>query len=262
MRHLADGQFEEILAGRGAEPEHLKACLQCRTELTQRRAVRDRLVKAFESVKAGDALAARIRRALDARMTESGRPATPTSLAFYHRRLFPWLAAAAAILIVLVPAGLFLSTASQARAAQMELVQMHQANLAEQDSLFASQDPNAVTAYFRDKMGFSPALVQGGASFEYRGCCVRQSGGGPIASYLITTPAGQVSVIVLEKTPKALGMKRLEGLSREAVTVWGATCDCCNMAAIRMKGLTYYALGTVSHETLAQVLNRLPMEHP
>jgi anti-sigma factor RsiW len=259
MRHLTDEQFEEILAGRGAEPEHLKACLPCRTELTQRRAVRDRLVKAFESVRAGDALAARVRKALDARMTESARPATSVSPALYHRRLFPWLAAAAAILIGLVPAGLFLSTAAQARAAQVELTQIHQANLGNQEGLFASQDPNAVTAYFRDRMGYSPALVEGSPSVKLRGCCVRQSGGRPVASYLIETPDGQVSIIVFEKTPQALGMKRLRGWTYSEMTVWAATCCCCNMAAVRMDGLTYYALGTVPHEALAEVLNRLPM---
>jgi len=39
------------------------------------------------------------------------------------------------------------------------------------------------------------------------------------------------------------------------MTVWGATCECCNMAAVRGGDLTYYVLGEVSYETLAEVLN-------
>jgi hypothetical protein len=208
-------------------------------------------------VKAGDDLAARIRGALDARSAESRRPAAPARLTPYYKRVFPSLAAAAAILAVLVPAWLYLNTTSRARAAQMELLQIHQANLGEQDSLFASQDPNAVAAYFEQRMGYAPALIRTDPSMEYCGCSVRQSGSERVGTYLIGTAAGKVSVVVLERTPKALGMSPLPRLSRPGMMVWTATCDCCNMAAVRAGDRTYYALGQVPYETLVDVLSRL-----
>ena len=259
MDHLTEEQFEELLAGSIAPPDHLSECIECKARLAEKRALADRLRTAFGSISASDDLVQRVRVAVNPAGTQAPKQESPIRMRFVrlHRQLFSRLAAAAAILIILVPAGFYLSTSSQAHAAQVELVNIHQHNLGEHHGFVQSSDPNTLSEFFMENLGHVPASVCTSQGLSLRGCCVHAYRDQRVGSYVIITSDGNVSVIMLNETPKALRMKKQSSLSSPEVEIWGATCDCCNMAARRMGDQTYYALGEVPQETLAKVLGQL-----
>ena len=259
MDHLTEGQFEELLAGNTDRSSHIDTCITCQRRLSEKEALAGRLRSAFSSIHAGHDLAERIRGQLSQSEIQISEPQSNVRIRFLdlHRRLVSILAAAAAVLIVLVPVGLYLSTSSQAHAAQIELVKIHQHNMKEPHGFVPCSDPNTLTAYFAENLGHVPACVCTGRDITLRGCCVHEYRGQRVGSYIVDTAQGRVSVVTLSDTPEMLRMKLKPTLSSPEIAIWVATCDCCNMAARRLEGRTYYALGDVSQETLANVLKQL-----
>jgi anti-sigma factor RsiW len=74
MNHVTDEQLEDILQGRAGVPEHMEQCPQCRTRLAEKRALAQRVHRAFAAIQASPDLGARIR----AGMAE-GRPRAQAS---------------------------------------------------------------------------------------------------------------------------------------------------------------------------------------
>ncbi|MCH8193755.1 MAG: hypothetical protein IIA65_07040 [Planctomycetes bacterium] len=255
MSHLTNEQIDDLLISGAREPDHLKDCDSCRAKVAQRRALGERLRKAFNSIEADDDLRNQIHAAV-ANNPQYGSHATAAA-PFRNRarrRLYPFLGAAAAVILVAVPVAHFLGRPSQANAAQLELLQIHHHNLSEHGDMMTDLDPKSVEAYFEEYLDHAPDVVATGSGLNYCGCRVQTYRGQPVGSYVVDTSHAKVTVLTLQEMPEALGMKRMEDLSSGDLTVWGATCDCCNMAAVRVSGQTYYALGEASHEELNLVL--------
>lgn len=255
MSHLTEEQFEAILQGEIEAPEHVEACPECQALLAEKRALAQRLRRTFTSVRAGSDLAERIRAQVSAPSDAAAtRSRSRTIILAAHRRLWSVLAAAAAILLLAIPVGLYFNTASQAQAAQTELVQIHQQNVESMDQLYVHEDPNELAAFLRSKTGYAPAMVCPKSGLTMRGCCTRQFRGRTVGSYVVKGPGGLVSVVVSPDTPESLGMKPEKEGQLSQQTVWRSHCGDCNVASVRIGDRSYYAVGQVTQENLDSVL--------
>ncbi len=203
MTHLTDEQFEDVVQGLAPEPAHLAECPACRDRLAERRAVRDRLRSAMASVRPDAALAERIRRATEtARAVPTAAPAKRLA----HRPLprLAWASlAAAAVILIAVTTILYLTAPNSAQA---ELVRIHTANLSASPGFYAEADPAKLAEYLKTELGFQPAAPQLGQGMAMRGCCVAHFQGHAVGSYVVKTPRGSLSIIVVPQTPAQLGM--------------------------------------------------------
>ncbi len=257
MNHITDEQFEEILAGREVSPAHLKECRQCRDRLAEKRAISGRLRSAFASVHAGPDLADRIGDKLNATVGAGARQENVKLISFSHRRrqLRSALAAAAAILIVLVPLSLYFGTPSAAKAAQAELVKIHNHNLSPHQEFYSEAEPEKLAKYFKAKLGFNPRLPEPGHGMALRGCCVKHFRGEVVGSYVVDTPQGVMSVIVVTDKPESMGITGK--FTKDGHTYWKSSFAKCDMVSVRISGYSYCAVGEISHEYLTELLSRL-----
>ncbi|MBN1359401.1 MAG: hypothetical protein JW993_02365 [Sedimentisphaerales bacterium] len=255
MSHLTDGQFEDILLG-APVPSHVGECPECRARLAEKRALSQRLHQAFASVRASTDLADRVRAHVGGASTvgeTTGRPRTILLAA--HRRLLSGLAAAAAILLVAIPVGLYMNTGSEAHAAQMELVSLHEENLNSMDALFVHDDPRELAGHLEGETGHCPAMICTGSEVAVCGCCTGRFQGRKVGSYVVETANGHVSIVVMPDTPESLGMK--PDRTEPSRTIWRAACEGCNMALIRIDNRSYCAVGQVPQEELERALGNL-----
>lgn len=257
MTHLTDEQFEDIVRGSVPVPAHVAECQACRDRLTAHKVVRARLQSSFAPVHASEGLAERIRGA-----TKEGRPAAalrvqcqPSRIHHLSRRAWATLAAAAAVLVFAVPALLYLTTPNSAAAAQAELVRIHTDNLTTKHEFYAEADPAKLADYLKTQLGFEPATPRLGQGMAMRGCCVAHFKGHAAGSYVVETPRGPISIIVVPQTPQELGIDHpLQGYGR---TFWADTFATNNMVAVRLGNYSYCAVGEVPQELLAQILLNL-----
>jgi hypothetical protein len=254
MTHLADDQFEDIVQGRAPEPAHLAECPACRARLAEQRAIRARLHASFASVHADAALAERLRGAGDL-LPAAERHARPSKV--HHLSRFAWatLAAAAAVIIIAVPAVIYLTTANPASAAQAELVRIHTGNLAAHHPFYTEADPTKLADYLKTQLGFEPAAPRVGQGMAIRGCCLAHFKGEHVGSYVVDTPRGPISIIVMPQAPEALGMH--EKLQAGGKTFWADSFARNSMVAVRIGAYTYCAVGEVPPDLLTQVLLNL-----
>jgi hypothetical protein len=262
VEHLTEEQFEGILQGEDDRVglRHLQECRDCRDRLAEKRAIAARLRSAFDSVKAGPALAEQIRIRLS---TAAGpamtvQPILHKRVDHHIRRLWPALVAAAALVAVLVPLSLYFGTPSAAEAAQAALVRIHRENLARGHEFVSEADPEKLAAYFKDKLGFNPRLPELGRGMALRGCCVRHFRGRIVGSYVVATPQGVMSVVVVTDKPESLGISSQFTKGRQ--TYWKSTFARCRMVSVRIGNYTYCAVGEISHEYLTELLSRLVPE--
>lgn len=271
MNHLTDEQLEDIVQGSvGAElaegmpaGRHIAQCPQCRARLQEKRALAERLRRAFGSIHAGADLADRIRGSLVHSDAGRGNPpwlpraGTGTSPYRVHHRLWSSLAAAAAILILALPVALYFNTSSQAKAAQAELVALHHQNLDSLDGLIVNEDPNELADYLKDATGHACAMLCTGSGLDVCGCCVKQFRGRSVGSYVVKTPGGTVSVLVIPDPPKSLGLRATKTAEPTAHPSWHAECGDCRIASVHIGDLSYYAIGETRQEELQDVLRNL-----
>jgi hypothetical protein len=265
MTHSTEEQFEQVLAGELAPPEHLDACDACRTRLADHKAVQTRLRSAMGGVSAPDALRRRIAETVAARATtQEGEPSRAAAPRQAHRRqirfpLWPVAMAAAVAVMVIVPVIALLSRPEPALAGQEQLYAIHAANLGEHGSehgeFMADGDSEQLAAYFTDKLGFVPAMPILGAGMELRGCCVRHFRGGVAGSYVVQTPRSVISIIVVNDPPQALGMDRT--IVRNGREYGIGSFAQCGMVTARLGKYTYCAVGESSTDFLADLLDRL-----
>ncbi|MHC4192582.1 MAG: anti-sigma factor family protein [Planctomycetota bacterium] len=257
MDHLSDEQFEDILQGEDVGLTHLRQCQDCRNRLAERRAIAGRLRSAFSSVQADSELADRIRSQL-ARISAPAKTAEPIRHAapvHRHRRLWPALAAAAAVLVVAIPVSLYLGTPSQAQAAQAELVKIHMHNLSPGHEFYSEAEPGKLADYFKSELGFNPRLPKPGQGLALRGCCVRHFRGQVVGSYVVGTPQGVMSVVVVTDKPESLGI--VGKFRRGQHTYWKSSFAKCDMVSVRIGDYSYCAVGEISHEYLTELLSQL-----
>lgn len=256
MSHLTKEQIDDIVLSDAGEPDHLEECALCRVKLTHRRALGARVRSAFTSLHADDGLRDRIHTALSSHAGGAKAIRTKPSSSRVPRRLYLVLAAAAAVILVAVPITLFVATGNRVQADQMELVRMHEHNLGDGHDYLHSSDFNALATHFREQMGHNPAAAGIGTHLPLHGCCVHRFRGQAVATYVVRSTEGLVTVLTLTEEPRALGLSLMHKLSRPDREIWGAVCGRCNMAGRRVGEQTYYAMGRVSHATLADVLSR------
>ena len=257
MNHLTDEQFEDIMQGSDADLAHLDQCQDCRERLAEKQAIAARLRSAFVSVEADAGLADRIRGQVSRNNVESIRHTWASRL---HHKVWPGLAAAAAIFIVMVPLSFYVMTPSAAKAAQAELVMIHQQNLGSHREFYSDADPEKLAEYFKEKLGFSPAFPCTGQGLEIRGCCVAHFKGRIVGSYVVDTPRGIISVIVVGDTPKEMGMTRMPEKKGNEQNLWKSSYAQRNMVAVRLSDYSYCAIGEISkisYEYLGNLLGRL-----
>ncbi|UCD49882.1 MAG: hypothetical protein JSW27_20425 [Phycisphaerales bacterium] len=259
MNHLTEEQFEAILQGETEAPEHVAECPECQARLAEKRALAQRLRQTFTSIQASSDLADRIRANVaaiaDGAAATASRPRTIVLAA--HRRLWSTLAAAAAVLVIALPVGLYFNTSSQAKAAQTELVEIHKRNVESLGELFVHEDPNELADYLEAKTGHTPTMLCPKSGLAMCGCSTSQFRGRTVGSYLVRGPSGPVSVVVIPDSPKSLGMKPEKGKQPSQPAVWRSRCGGCNMASVRIGDRSYYAVGQVAQENLDRVLTDL-----
>jgi len=249
MTHLAGEQFEDVVQGRAPEPAHLAECPACRERLAEQRAIRDRLRSSFASVHADAALAERVRRAGEERL------ARPLRIHQLSRTAWATLAAAAAAVILAIPAILYLTAPNLASAAQAELVKIHTGNLAAGHEFFTEADPAKLADYLKTQLGFEPAAPRLGQGMAIRGCCLAHFKGEHVGSYVVDTPRGPISIIVVPQAPEALRMtEKFESGGR---TFWSGSFARNSMVAVRIGGYTYCAVGEVPRDLLTRILLNL-----
>ncbi len=259
--HLNDEQFEEALAGAEIHAEHLSACADCRRRLQAHRDMRGRLQRAFSSAAAPADMAGRVRggmATLSVAMQStrrSGLPATRVT------RWMPALAAAAAGLILAVPLIVVSLSTSDIQAAQ-QLAQIHQANLArmnmnDPNQFYAQDDPAKLAAYFKDKLHFTPAMPRLEEGLEMRGCCKSHFDHGIVGSYVVQTPSGYTSIVVVGDGPGRLGLK--DKIERNGQTFFHGVSGCCTLVAVRRGEYTYcaVAMSNLGTDKLVDLLGRL-----
>ncbi|MHC4396728.1 MAG: hypothetical protein ACYS1A_13845 [Planctomycetota bacterium] len=255
MNHLTEEQFEDVIQGLLPEPEHLADCDRCKKVLAEKTAVANRLRNAFASVTPDEQLVNNIRMHL-------ANHAEPKQLQFAKRlwdirfQRIAW-PAAAAVLVMAVILGIYVISPSPAMAAKAELVNIHKHNLsAEHEHEFYSEaDPDKLAEYFKGKLGFSPSMPVSGQGMALRGCCVRHFRGQIVGSYVVDTPRGVMSVVVVTDKPQSLGMG--EKFEHQGQIFWKSSFAKCDMVTVRIGDYSYCAVGEISHEYLTELLGRL-----
>ena len=254
MDHLTQEQIEQVLQGELDADAHLQSCPDCRQRVVEARAIQRRLRGAFSTLQTSDNLAERIRISVHQASTQT---ASPKRFVF-PRRVLSRIAAAAVLLLLVLPGALYLTTGNRAEARQMELMQIHHRNLAGDNDFIRCSDPNTPKEHFLKCPSRTVGKDQVGAHLPVYGCCVRTYGGEEVPTYVVKTPEGLVTVLTLDESPQWLGMHRAPQLSQPGSVIWTAVCECCNMAARRIGDKTYYAMGQVSHASLAPILADSP----
>lgn len=252
MNHLTEEQFEDIKQGLLKEPEHLKGCDTCRQLLAEKKAIASRMRSAFGSVRPTEQLADNIR------MQVAGK-VKPVRLPFVqwlrdnHFQKIAWPAAAAVFLITAI-IGIYAIKPSSAMA---EFVDIHSQNLSTEHEFYSESDPEKLAEYLKDKLGFSPSMPAVGKGMAIRGCCVRHFRGRIAGSYVVDTPQGIMSIIVVTDKPETLGLKKVKNNGQ---VLWESSFAKCNMVAIRLGDYSYCAVGEISHEYLAELISQLVPE--
>jgi len=259
MKHLTDEQFEDIMQGEDTDLTHLRQCQYCQNLLAEKQAVAARLRSAFKSVKANADLVNQIRSQINqsCETAETVKSIQHTWTARLHHKLWPVLAAAAAILVILVPLSLYFGAPPAARAAQAELVKIHNHNLSPDHEFYSDADPEKLAEYFKSELGFSPAFPCTGHGMAIRGCCVAHFRGQVVGSYVVDTPRGVISIIVVTDTPKDIGMTHMPEEIGYEQSFWKSSYAQCNMVTVRLGDYSYCAVGETSHKHLQELLSRL-----
>jgi hypothetical protein len=140
-------------------------------------------------------------------------------------------------------------------AAQAELVKIHEHNLSANHEFYSEADPEKLAEYFKTKLGFSPTMPRPGRGLALRGCCVRHFRGQVVGSYVVETPQGVMSIVVVTDRPESLGMG--QKFQHGQYTFWKSSFAKCDMVTARLGDYSYCAVGEISHEYLTELLGRL-----
>lgn len=255
MSHLTDEQFEDVMQGKITRPEHLESCDQCKQRLVENEAISGRVKRAFSSIEPDEELAEAIRRKLSAQSLSNGDAKLRHRVHAHWRGWVKVVCGAAAAVFVVVPVLFYLMTPSPAVAGQAELVRIHKENLSVHHEFHSESDPEKLAEYFKDRLGFNLYMPVPDSGMALRGCCVRRFRGQIVGSYVVDTPRGVMSVVVVTDPPESFGMEgRFE---REGYVYWKSSFAKSNMVTVRIGDYSYCAVGEISHEYLTDLLSRL-----
>ena len=150
---------------------------------------------------------------------------------------------------------MYFAAPSAAKAAQAELVKIHNHNLSPAHEFHSEAEPGKLAEYFKSKLGFNPRLPELGHGMALRGCCVKHFRGEVVGSYVVATPQGIMSVIVVTDKPESLG---IEGKFKKGEqTYWKSSFAKCDMVSVRIGDYSYCAVGEISHAYLTELLSQL-----
>ncbi|NQV31763.1 MAG: hypothetical protein HQ515_03670 [Phycisphaeraceae bacterium] len=253
MTHLTNEQFEDILQTQDLSNDHLNGCEQCQARLKEKQTLAARLKNAFADIAPSDELAKKIRSQIALGSPKETEPNEPRIVNLTHpwKRWATTFSSIAAILVV----GLILKVTVVPTPAYAGLVKIHQHNLSEGHDFVAQSDPNLLAVHFREQLGFNPRLPELGHGLELRGCCIKHFQGDIVGSYIVDTPQGIISVIVVEDEPASLGIETVS--QNNGQTYFLSQFAKCDMVAIRIADYTYCAVGEISSIYLQSFLEKL-----
>ena len=261
MNHLTEEQFEDILQGNDQGFAHLNECGVCRQKLADKRLIADRLRTVFESVKPDKGLEEKIRnRISDIRRSQLSVSGDRWWKSRLNNKIWSSAAAAAVVFAVVFPLYFYLSVPSEALAGQAELVRIHEHNLSPHTEFYSETEPEKLAVYLKEILGFSPAMPKPDQGLAVRGCCIAHFKGEITGSYVVSTPKGTISVIVVPDRPEELALDRMADKNGYRRTFWKSSYAHCNMVAVSSGEYTYSAVGNVlniSHEYLRDLLGQL-----
>jgi hypothetical protein len=219
-------------------------------DIQQHLQVRDRLRRALGSRRAPEDLALRIRQAVGV----DARPSEPPSSGWVVR--FPWrrvsaVSSAAAIVLLGLTIYLGLSRPSADRPAgravkyaQGLLEHIHEENVLPVPAFHRESDPGRLRQYLSSYSGLAPvfpreanAIVTGGA--------VSALMGKKVASYVVRTESGPVTLVVTRIAPEELRFDR-QLSTDDGLTLWACGFGRCRMVCLRVGEHTYVAVGARS----------------
>lgn len=253
MTHLSQQQLEQILQ-QGGDNEHLAVCRLCRQKLAEKRALARRLRAAFESVEPEPEFVAGLKRRLDTAAAAKCR----TGCGFWQMSRVGAVAAVAAILAMAVLVVNYAVNPAPAMAASAELARIHNHNISEDDLHYTDGSYEQVAEYFTAELGFTPSMPTSGNGMKLRGCCVRYFRGRVAGSYVVDTPQGIISVVVVGDTPESMSMEH--NFVYHGNHLWKDSFEHNNIVTIRLGDYSYCAVGDVSAGYLADLLLLLVAE--
>ena len=259
MNHLTNEQLEEIMLAESVKPAHLADCAECRERLAEKKALANRLRSAFGTVKGSEELAEQIRRQLNLHSSATELQASRPLLRIRsHWRRWLVIGSVAAALAIAGPIVFYRTASSPVAAARAELVQIHQDNLSGRHGrheFHSETDPDKLAQYFKDKLGFAPYMPLPDQGMALRGCCVRHFRGQITGSYVVDTPSGVMSIVVVTDPAESFGTGgRFE---QDGYVFWKSSFAMCDMVTVRLGDYSYCAVGETSHEYLTELLSRL-----
>jgi len=254
MSHLTEEQFEDILNGSLPEQDHTSECEDCKRTLEEKRAIAKRLRNAFASIGPNEDFVENIQSKFNTFKKVSEPKHHARSLRILTLKPIIWQAAAA-VLVIGILIGIHVLGPETAMAAPAELAKIHQSNLSDEHMFYSESDPEKLAAYFKNELGFSPSLPELGHGMALRGCCVKHFRGQVAGSYVVDTPEGIISIVIVTDDPDSLGMES-EFVQNSHVFYKGSFAK-CNMIATRLGNYSYCAVGEISHEYLTELLRKL-----
>lgn len=257
MSHLTNEQLEDILAGQMQQPEHLRECEFCGSRLAEKRVLANRLKTAFEGLKPPPTLCETIRHRLAAepQVAERSKLSHIADIFIGFERFAVAASIAAVVLFVLLPFLGRMFRPSAAVASESRLVEIHRHNLSPDPNFYHEMDHAKLGSYFKEKLGFVPAMPKGCGCVRLQGCCVRQFDRQLVGTYVIDTPAGPVSIIVVKHPPEVPCMA--ERTVRQGYTLRHGSFKNFNFAALQIKDYTYFAVGEVADTYLVGVFEHI-----
>lgn len=240
-------QIEDILSGTAPQPDGLAP--EDLAALEEARAIRSRLAAAFDSTRASDSLADKVRAGLQ------NAPAPRRGILRFPRLLFP--AAAAAALLILVPILYSVLGPEPIHAATVEMANIHKANLSSPEGFYATGDCEEIKAYFKRELGFMPKLLGQCPDLQVVGCHVAKVRGKMVATYVVQLDDAKASVIVTEDWPKKLGLGCGCG-HPQCKCIHDGKCDGLTIVSVRLGERSYSVVGKLPAAALRTVLERLP----
>jgi hypothetical protein len=250
MRTLTDIEIEDILAGREPLPDDVDEASRRRVE--QARTLQARLRDAGQAMAAPTALAGSIRAVIGDAPANNSAESPSRTLRFpaAFRKLAPAVAAAA-VLVVAIGFWVVGGGTSQAYA-QPELAAIHETNIAHGNDFVPCLDGTKIARRMQQQTGHDIHLPSLPASCRFAGSTLAKFRDTTVASAVLETGTGPVSIITIRDSAESLGFSHTQPVG--ARTFYTCHHDNCRMAAVNIDGLTFIATGEVDHERLINLL--------
>ncbi|MFP4354156.1 MAG: hypothetical protein ACLFUJ_03450 [Phycisphaerae bacterium] len=209
-------------------------------QVTEQRAIRQRLARAYESVSMPEGMAERLTAALD---LADSQPEPQRARVFrFPARLAATASIAAALIAVVL---LWNLQPAQATATQAEFYKIHLAHLQPNpdEAYLRGQDRDALAQHLKQTAGKVPIMPHSAElAGRYCGCSPARFYDSTVASYVIVKPDGRrVSVVVVDKPVAQLGFTH--PFTRDGKEFAWCSQNGCRMAATSIQGDTYVAIG-------------------